>query len=41
MKIEIRKNEAGQYVIETFYRGGATADFEAALKFIADMMKEL
>lgn len=41
MKIEITKNEAGQYVIKTNYRGGTTASLEAALKFIAEMMAEL
>jgi len=41
MKIEITKNEAGQFVINTDYRGGATADIESALKFLREMMEEL
>lgn len=41
MKIEITKNEAGQYVINSNYRGGTTADLESAMKFIAEMMAEL
>ena len=41
MKIEITKNEAGQYVIKTDYRGGATKELESALVFIKEMMQEL
>ena len=41
MKIEITKNEAGQYVINADYRGGVTDNLDAALKFIAEMMAEL